>query len=215
MQVCERLKQGKGVRRTLPGGGRLHIDRALPFLCVFREPLNDNVGQTSQLVIGEAAHLIAPGSRELHPQLKKLVVGISNLMVQKFGAFLLLEVWTAEERAESTVDTRNVPGPTFRIVSPLLPVDDPTVRELKKALSKIPLRPPPLDVKVSTVGSPSPPDLEELLPCAPGMPNGCSIVGIEVQPMYRQARTGIPYPVLFQTLQRGLSLAIRSSIIDR
>jgi len=185
-------------------------------MCVYREPPNDTMGRTSQLVVGEAAHLIAPGSKELHSQLQKLVAGISNIMVQKFGAFLLLEVWTAKEGGKSTVDTGTVPDPTFRIVSPQLPVDDPTVRELKKALSKIPLRPPPLDVEVATVGSPTPPDLDELLSCAPGTPtgcsvDGCSVVGIEVQPVYRQARTGTPYPVLFETLQRGLSLAIRQT----
>lgn len=199
------------MRRSLPGGGRLHIDRALPFLCVYREPSNDTVGQTSQLVVGEAAHLIAPGSQELNPRLQELVDGISNIMVQKFGGFLLLEVWTAKDGGGSSGDNRNVPDPTFRIISPLLPVDDPTVRELRKALSNIPLRPPPLDVKVETEGSPAPPDLAELLSCSPGKPNACSVVGIEVQPVYRQARTGTPYPVLFETLQRGLSLAIRQT----
>lgn len=181
-------------------------------MCVYREPSNDTVGQTSQLVIGEAAHLIAPGSQELHPRLQELVAGISTLMVQKFGAFLLLEVWTAKDGAgDSSALGRNVPDPTFRIISPQLPIDDPTVRELKKALSNIPLRPPPLDVEVETVGSPTPPDLEELLPSSPGKPSACSIVGIEVQPVYRQARTGTPYPVLFETLRRGLSLAMRQT----
>jgi uncharacterized protein (TIGR02421 family) len=192
------------------------MDRALPFLCVYREPLSDTVGQTSQLVIGEAAHLVAPGTPELHPGLQELVEGISNIMVQKFGAFLLLEVWTAKEGGENSSDKRSVPDPTFRIVSPLLPVDDPTVRQLKKALSRIPLRPPPLDVEVTTEGPPSPRELDDLLSCAPGTPNGCSVdgcsvVGIEVQPVYRQARTGTPYPVLFETLQRGMSLAIRQT----
>jgi uncharacterized protein (TIGR02421 family) len=210
-EVCERLEQGRAVRRSLPGGGRLHIDRALPFLCVYRKPSNATVGHASRLVVGEAAHLIAPGSQELHHRLQELVAGISNTMVQKFGAFLLLEVWTAKDGDESSDDARNVPDPTFRIVSPLLPIDDPTVRELKKALSNIPLRPPPLDVEVETVGSAAPPDLGELLSSKPGKPNACSVVGIEVQPVYRQARTGTPYPVLFETLRRGLSLAIRQT----
>ncbi len=211
MRVLERLQQGKALRRSLPGGGRLHIDRALPFLCVYREPSNDTVGQTSQLVVAEAAHLIAPGTTELHPRLQELVAGISNIMVEKFGAFLLLEVWTATDGPESRDDRRSAPKPTFRIFSPLLAVDDPTVRQLKKALSGIPLRPPPLDVEVETAGSPTPPHLEDLLACTPGETHACSVVGIEVQPVYRQARTGTPYPVLFATLQRGLSQAIRQT----
>ncbi len=210
-QVCERLRLGHGVRRSLPGGGRLHIDRALPFLCIYREPAQDTVGPTAQLVIGEASHLIAPGTAELHPRLQQLVSGIANVMVEKFGEFLLLEVWTAEPRREGMDVARKVPDPTFRIVSPLLPIGDPTVRALRNALSNIPLRPPPLDVEVETSGSPSPPNLAELLSCVPGRAQGCSAIGIEVQPVYRQARTGTPYPVLFETLRRGMSLAIRQT----
>ncbi len=36
--VCTRLAENKQVRRTLPLGGRLHIDRQLPFLCIYRRP---------------------------------------------------------------------------------------------------------------------------------------------------------------------------------
>ncbi len=210
-QVCERLRQGHGVRRSLPGGGRLHIDRALPFLCVYREPAQDTVGPTSQMIIGEASHLIAPGSLELHARLQQLVSAIADVMVEKFGEFLLLEVWTAETRREGVDAARKVPDPTFRIVSPVLPADDPTVRALRKALSNIPLRPPPLDVEVDTHGSPSPPTLGELLTCVRQHTGGCTAIGIEVQPVYRQARTGTPYPVLFETLRRGMSLAIRQT----
>ena len=35
---ARRLARNKRVRRTLPGWGRLHIDRQLPFLCVYRRP---------------------------------------------------------------------------------------------------------------------------------------------------------------------------------
>jgi hypothetical protein len=32
--VCARLAGDRQVRQVLPGGGRLNIDRALPFLCI-------------------------------------------------------------------------------------------------------------------------------------------------------------------------------------
>jgi hypothetical protein len=32
--VLECLTRGEALRRDLPGGGRVHIDRPLPFLCV-------------------------------------------------------------------------------------------------------------------------------------------------------------------------------------
>jgi len=230
MQVCERLAAGKPVRRTLPGGGRLHMDRALPFLCVYRDPSGEHVGHPSRLVIGEAAHLIAPGALDLHDSLVALIRGIADVMVQKFGAFLLLEVWTAEESAPgiSTApksSTRQVPTPTFRVFTPYLLDDDPSVRQLHKSLSNIPLRPPPLDVEIVAGVLVSPPSLRSLLTEAPRVKSAVGAertkgppselvrhyLGIEVQPVYRQARTGTPFPVLFETLRRGLSVAIRQS----
>ena len=38
--VRSRLGAGKQVRRNLPGGGRLHIDHPVPFLCVYRAPID-------------------------------------------------------------------------------------------------------------------------------------------------------------------------------
>ncbi|MCB0226499.1 MAG: flavohemoglobin expression-modulating QEGLA motif protein, partial [Anaerolineae bacterium] len=47
------LSQGKRVRYTLPQDGRLHIDRPLPFLCVYRRPAMGPDPGTDQLVTGE------------------------------------------------------------------------------------------------------------------------------------------------------------------
>ncbi|TVP48385.1 MAG: DUF1704 domain-containing protein [Gemmatimonadales bacterium] len=207
-QVCERLSEGKIVRRSLPGGGRLHVDRPLPFLCVYRERGGEKVSQTAQLVVGEASYITAPGTAEAHPGLKALVSGISDVMVDTFGAFFLLEIWIAPERKPGG-GAQGVQAPTFRIITPSLDTSDPTVRQLKIALSEIPLRPPPLDVGVEAEGEPRPPTLEPLLDPSPGSAGMRHCVGIEVQPVYRQARTGMPYPVLFETLHRGLSLAIK------
>ncbi len=229
-QVCERLDAGRAVRRTLPGGGRLHMDRALPFLCLYRDPSGKHVGHPSQLVIGEAAHLIAPGTSDLHDSLRALIRGIADVMVKKFGAFLLLEVWTAEDRVPdgspvAKPSTRQVPTPTFRVFTPYLPDDDPSVRQLHKSLSNIPLRPPPLDVEIVSGVPVAPPSLRSLLTDVPRTQSSAGAaptdappsamvrhyIGIEVQPVYRQARTGTPYPMLFEVLRRGLSVAIRQT----
>src|SRR5690606_30253462 len=91
----------------------------------------------------------------------------------------------------------------------------------------------PLDVDIISDADPSPPSLPPLAairtrrsarasrtsrirPESAGASEDTAIpglhyVGIEVQPVYRQARTGTPYPVLFETLRSGLSLALRQS----
>ncbi|MCY4568916.1 MAG: hypothetical protein OXD49_11470 [Candidatus Poribacteria bacterium] len=55
--VCSRLAENKAVRRTLPDGGRLHIDRQLPFLCVYRYPMGYEDAGTERLVMGQPSYL--------------------------------------------------------------------------------------------------------------------------------------------------------------
>ncbi len=82
--VVERLSNNNGVRRKLPLNGRLHIDRQLPFLCVYRIPHNRDDKGTSQLVIGEASYLIAPADKSINESLSNLVLKIVKTLSPKF-----------------------------------------------------------------------------------------------------------------------------------
>lgn len=211
--VCERIAADRRVRRRLPGGGRLHIDRRLPFLCVYREPGKVVVGDTPKLVVGEAAYLIAPGTRELHVPLRDLVRGVADVMVDAFGAFLLIELWIVRNGSVegTSLPHRSVRRPTFRVLTSQLPEDDNTVQQFVRALAEIPLRPPPLDVEIATTDEIAPPEMPPLLaPPAPGTA-GRYALGVEVQPVYRQAKTGTSYPAIFRTLRSGLSEALKQT----
>ncbi len=218
--VTGRLASGKPVRRRLPESGRLHIDRRLPFLCVYRIPPDAPPSDAPRLAMGEAAYLIASGERQLHAPVARLVRAIADVMIDEFGAFLLLELWTGERTPGARGSAaRGVRRPTFRIQSGTLASSDPTVRSLHRALAAIPLRPPPLDVEVvgdRDAGAPGFPSLFAIDGDADAGTDGRDRsryhqLGIEVQPVYRQARTGTSYPALFTTLRRGLSVAIKQT----
>ncbi|MGB5655119.1 MAG: hypothetical protein WBN35_00730, partial [Acidimicrobiia bacterium] len=59
-QISDRLERNLPIRRSLPDGGRLHIDRQLPFLVVYRPPVGVSDAGTARFVKGEASYLIAP-----------------------------------------------------------------------------------------------------------------------------------------------------------
>ncbi|MFT5358860.1 MAG: hypothetical protein ACI9KE_006101 [Polyangiales bacterium] len=59
-KFCAQLTRNEPVRRTLPGNGRLHIDRQLPFLCVYRQSPNADDPGTRQLI--EPADLVTSRS---------------------------------------------------------------------------------------------------------------------------------------------------------
>jgi hypothetical protein len=49
-EVSGRVSEDKRVRRKLPLNGRLHIDRSLPFICVYRRPVTDPDKGTERFV---------------------------------------------------------------------------------------------------------------------------------------------------------------------
>jgi hypothetical protein len=63
-EITAQLRANSWVRCKLPGGGRLHIDRRLPFLCVYRRPPGWSDVGTNKLLLGEASYLLASGEPE-------------------------------------------------------------------------------------------------------------------------------------------------------
>ena len=104
--VRERLERGEAIRQRLLGPGRLHLDRRLPFLCLYRRPLEGSDQGTPELITGEASYLIYPGTPAFRRSLLSLLQAIGASLVQEFGAFLLLEVWTAPGEIEGRAEEK-------------------------------------------------------------------------------------------------------------
>jgi uncharacterized protein (TIGR02421 family) len=81
------INSGKSVRCDLENGGRLHIDRALPFLCVY---VSDGRDRDAALDItsANASYLIAPDLDFAVP----VVEAIGGAMRERFSAFVVLDV---------------------------------------------------------------------------------------------------------------------------
>ena len=92
--LCARLSEDKRVRRKLPIWGRVHIDRQLPFLCVYRKPEGRLDEGTDRLLYGEASYLLASGAARFHESLNSLVKKIAETQAGVFGSFLIIEIWS-------------------------------------------------------------------------------------------------------------------------
>ena len=77
--VLARIHGNKPVRRTLPEWGRLHVDRLLPFICVYRRPLDGPDPGTEALVLGEPLYLQAAGSEPLQKGLTGLLKAMAGI----------------------------------------------------------------------------------------------------------------------------------------
>ncbi|MCJ7627790.1 MAG: DUF1704 domain-containing protein, partial [Longimicrobiales bacterium] len=206
-----RIADGKRVRRTLPAGGRLHVDRPLPFLCVYRKPARRPDEGTDQLVTTEASYLVASGAPRHREELRRLLHGVVEALVKETGACLVLEVWAGDPDRSAEVADR-APRPGFRIlVPPNQSGLGEVVDRLETALSRVSLRGTRARVKVEKRGAGRSADL---LPRGPGKAMNYSVLGLEVDPVYRDPTTGDVYPLLLRELHRELSRAFRRAFFE-
>ncbi|PST23841.1 flavohemoglobin expression-modulating QEGLA motif protein [Mesorhizobium plurifarium] len=102
------ISADRAVRKEFEGGGRLHIDRALPFLCVHLSPSGD-APVAREVVRANASHLLAPDATAAMP----VVTAVGELLERRFGAFMVLEIG---ELAEDDLLTDKAPLlPPFKV----------------------------------------------------------------------------------------------------
>lgn len=212
--VCDRLANNKRVRRKLPLWGRLHIDRQLPFLCVYRRPREQGDPGTAKLIQGEASYLIAPGHRRTQKSLGALVQRIAETLTMSFGAFLILEIWSATGHNDGESAGNGPRRPVFRIFAPKDQITETSVEILEEALKKIRLTKLKAEVHILRTGKTTPPGFSDLLSSRIAKTIECSVIGLEVEPVYRDVKTGQLYPLVVRRLHRGLGRALKRTFYE-
>lgn len=186
---------------TTATGGLLSIDRDLPFLLVYREPAERDDPGTARLVASEAAFLIASadGAEDALQEVRERAVKGAAV----HGAFLLLEIWAAED-----ADSR-----TFTLRAPEGPAPE-TVGGLHAALASLTDLTDAVRVELEITDERAPAGLEPLLSVEESWQQGVLVLGLEVPPIYRDPATGELYPLFLRRLQQELSGAMRRGIYE-
>ena len=212
--VCDRLAENRRVRRQLTPWGRLHIDRKLPFLCVYRRPREREDPGTERLIQGEASYLLAPGLRQVQKDLSMLVQRITETMAESFGAFLILEVWSATGNATGETEQSRPRRPAFRIFTPRDRTAVTTAEVLEGALKRIRFGKLNAEVHTHHSGRTRPPGYPDFLPSRVLKTLQCSVIGLEVEPIYRDGATGQLYPLVVRRLHRELASALKRTFYE-
>jgi uncharacterized protein (TIGR02421 family) len=208
--ICARLDEGKEVIRALPGWGRIHIDRPLPFLCLYRLPPGRSDAGTKKLVYGEASYIIAAGDEAYHEGLSRLLLRIAESMRERFGAFLLIEIWSLPKE-EGEAETPIPLKPGFTIFSPGLGLLTPTIEVFRDRLSEISANRRRADVELVYSTTVAPLGLVPVLPLALQEKMGCYTVGLGVKPIYQDAQGESVYPFELGRLHRGIAKTLKKA----
>lgn len=212
----ETLTAGRRTRIELPGGGRLHIDRVLPFLCVFRRPKVRDEG-LEHLITTEAAYLTSPARRATRLGVAHLIETLAEQSIATFGMYLIIEIWRADQSeptgSDGSVESDSSYRPQFCVYTRESSTAHASIQAFGTALAKVKLSGHRAVVETrATKSSVHPPGLRPLLPRALLERPGVRLVGIEVAPVYEDRSTGSPYPLALRSLRRQFGRALKRGI---
>lgn len=201
--ICETLASNNNVRLKLPDGGRVHVDRQLPFLCLYRYPLSGQDTGTERLLLGEAAYILASAKAEHHSQLASIVHEILAIQKSVFGACLLLELWAGDEVMEQQDQ------PAFHIIAPNTAVPSNLLEDMESALLGITVNEIPAQTTLSYQESISAPGCGEIISKKALGQLNCLHLGLQVKPIYREAETQSLLPFRLRQLHHALAHALK------
>ncbi len=192
------LAADRPLRRRWPWG-RLHLDRSLPFLCLYRRPAGRPDAGTARLVRGEAAYLTVTARTE--PETVAACVRlIAEAALRRFDGFLLLELWSEAEAPPHG-------GPAFTLHARRQDPPMELLETLEAALLPFRLRGRRAQVARRYDDWPHP----------PGQPpvrlelTGLVPLGLSLRPVYRDPDSGRLYPFALAHLHRHLTQALRQA----
>lgn len=205
-QIVSRLKADRPVRRNMPGWGRLHVDRQLPFIVVYRRPRDIDDAGTERLPVGVASYLLIDGEPKRRADTERLIGAIAGVMREAFGGFLVIEVWSeAEERAPE--EAASAPRPGYRVCHYRDPEILPTVDEVARALRESRILGQRPEVGAGECRRIAPPGMRPLLSSKQLRALGVDLIGVAVRPVHRDDR-GEVFPVVQRQLARRLATAL-------
>jgi uncharacterized protein (TIGR02421 family) len=215
--ILRSLNEKNFVRVKLPGYGRIHIDRKLPFICIYRKPIKINDEGTENLFSGTASYLITSRKANLNKGISNLLGAIAETLSAKFHSFLILEIWS-EDKSRSKVDENELYTlkPKFRILTNERKGSEifTTLHSLKLGLSTISIL--KQDAKVDLLYSKKvcPSRLMPLINSTESKKLNCHLIGLEVRPVYRNQVTGKLYPLVLESLSSQLTHVLNKAFFE-
>lgn len=187
-EVIDCLRNGKPIRRELPDGGRLHIDRPLPFLCLHVAGTREDTA-ARDVASAHASYLIANDLRQAVP----LVDAVGAVMREQFGAFIVLDVGELAHDIFLADDSPYLPHYEVSVSAS----DGPRTRDARRVFVKA-IRDAEVRFRTPRVTWPEPGRDPLAALQRAGIRGPC--ITARFAPIYRQPESGVIYPALRERL---------------
>ncbi len=203
-KIVKKLKSNKQIRYKLPIYGKINIDRQLPFLVVYRKPVDCEDLGTERLVLGEASYIIASGEKDFQRDLSYLIKKILEAQKEIFGSSLLIEIWASKEKFDNII-------PKFSIYRTKKGELTKEVEILENSLKKISIHGKRAEIK-NLIKSVHPQNMKPLINARTLKSLDSFLIGIEIKSIYRNEEKNEIYINELRKIHHGLSVAIKKCV---
>ncbi|WP_234369078.1 flavohemoglobin expression-modulating QEGLA motif protein [Brumimicrobium mesophilum] len=198
-RIIAMIDKEKRTISELPYGGFLSLEHDVPFLMIYRNIENDE--GTLRLARSGGSYLII--NDENFHYFYSFLNALSKKMAEKYGAFLMLELFSGPEDSKEFV----IKGPSHK-----LPI---SLNVMEKNLKKIESK--DLDYQITCrIEQTNFRQTDESLPLfeiESLKNNGATLLGLEIPPVYRD-ENGKLFPVYFREFRDSLTIAIQKTIFE-
>jgi len=193
-RIAGDLSQGKAVRAELPSGGRIHIDRSLPFLALHVLDPESPRRLAVDVVSSNASYALVSGDPAFAAFHRRLIEAVRESIVGRCGAFLVVEVGESPRDAAVQKDAPILPDYDIALAAGSAPYLDRMLARVKDTFeaAEIYYRRP--RVEMADV------DLAILRASALGIVERRDWAGVVLPPVYYQPGSDDIYPELFEAL---------------
>ncbi len=205
--ISDRVERGLQVRRKLAPDGRVHIDRQLPFLVVYRQPERGADEAVRSLVASQASYVIAPSDPAAKSFTHELVERVATVQSKTFGGFLIVEIWVKADATGAATVADDI-RPDFELVVPARLQGTPTVDALSAGLRKVKILGQRAKVVVRPSGPIAPHGQRRLVSPAVAKATNTQLVGIAAYAAWRSSESGEAYPLVRQAMIRQVSRSL-------
>lgn len=168
-----KLLAGRSVVQALPGEGWIMMDRALPFICLYRVDDRADPG-VDALLRAQTAYVRASAAAAGADGLRRLIATVAGALTETTDAFLLIELWPAPEDA---------PARSFRALCPMNNAPE-VAAELERGLNELATSMPGSVAEVVDSTARHPPGLPPVFTVEELRKYGILSIGIEVPRVY-------------------------------
>lgn len=182
------IRTDKAVRKDFEHGGRLHIDRPLPFLSIFLTRGREGLA-ARDVAAANASYLVANSLDEALP----IIAAVGGVLKRRFGAFMLLDVDELDHDTLLTDDAPYLPPFEIRIAA----TGEPAAEEAETAfaegvdIKQVKFRTPRVERFALTT---------DLQAATLAKETGFPLVAVRFAPIYKQPESGRIYPDLRERL---------------